>query len=293
MNILLTGASGLIGSALRPVLAARGHQVISLLRQRQVGAAYWNPARGEIDLQHCGPLDAVVHLAGETVAQRWTTGAKERIRSSRVDATQLLAGALRQLSSPPKVFLAASATGYYGHRGEEWLDESSARGQGFLADVCRDWEEAARTTGEGVRVAHLRFGIVLAKQGGALAKMLPVFRLGLGGRIGDGQAWWSWIALPDLLEAIVFALEREELRGSVNMVTPEPVRNETFTRALGRALRRRAVLPVPTFALKLSFGEMAQETMLASVRVRPSRLVAAGFAFKHPEIEPALRELLK
>lgn len=293
MNILLTGASGLIGAALRPGLTARGHQVVPLLRQRQAGAAYWNPARGEIDLQHCGPLDAVIHLAGETVAQRWTAGAKERICASRVDATRLLVGALRRLPSPPKVFLAASATGYYGDRGEEWIDETSARGTGFLSDVCRDWEEAARTTGEGVRVAHLRFGIVLAKQGGALAKMLPVFRLGLGGRIGDGQAWWSWIALPDLLEAIVFVLERDELRGPLNMVTPEPVRNETFTRALGKALRRPAVIPVPTYALRLAFGEMAQGTMLASVRVRPSRLVAAGFVFRHSQIESALRELLK
>lgn len=293
MNILLTGASGLIGSALRPVLAARGHHVIPLLRQRQAGAAYWNPARGEIDLQHCGPLDAVIHLAGETVAQRWTAKARERIRSSRVDATQLLVGALRRMPSPPKVFLAASATGYYGDCGDEWLDETSSRGAGFLSEVCRDWEEAAASIGNGVRVVHLRFGIVLAKQGGALAKMLPAFRLGLGGRIGSGQAWWSWIALPDLLEAIVFALEREELRGPLNMVTPEPVRNETFTRALGGVLRRPAVLPVPAFALKLAFGEMAQETMLASFRVRPSRLLAAGFAFKHPEIEPALRELLR
>lgn len=293
MNILLTGASGLIGSALRPVLAARGHQVIPLLRQRQAGSAYWNPARGEIDLQHCGSLDAVIHLAGETVAQRWTAGARKRIRSSRVDATQLLVGALRNLPTLPKVFLAASATGYYGDRGEESLDETSARGTGFLSDVCRDWEEAARPMGEGVRVVHLRFGIVLAKQGGALAKMLPVFRLGLGGRIGDGQAWWSWIALPDLLEAIVFALEREGLRGPVNMVTPEPVRNATFTRALGKALRKPAVLPVPAFALKLAFGKMAQETMLASFRVRPARLVAAGFVFRHSQIEAALRELVR
>lgn len=293
MKILLTGASGLIGSALRPLLHARGHEVISLLRQRGVkGTAFWNPERAELDFQGSGPIEVVIHLAGETVAQRWTAGAQERIRFSRVDATQLLVKSLRQLPVLPRLFLAASATGFYGERGDEWMDEKSSRGAGFLADVCRDWEDASRGLADEVRVAHLRFGIVLAKQGGALAKMLPVFRLGLGGRLSDGKAWWSWIALPDLLEAIVFALERDDLRGPVNLVAPEPARNEDFTRALGRALRRPVVLPVPAFALKLAFGDMARETMLASCRVRPTRLLETGFKFQYAAIEPALRGVL-
>lgn len=296
MNILVTGASGLIGGALLPRLEKKGHRVVPLRRVAAIGGVTgpgWNPDAGEVCLEPAGPLDAVVHLAGETIAQRWTRAAKARIRASRVDATRLLCEALARLPQPPRVLLCASATGFYGGRGDELLDERSGPGTGFLAEVCQAWEAAAEPARQrGLRLVHLRFGIVLARHGGALAKMLPAFRLGLGGRLGNGRQFWNWIALEDLLRVIEFALVEGNVTGVVNAVSPAPVTNAEFTRALARTLRRPAVLPVPAFAVKLLFGEMGREALLASARVRPVRLLDRGFEFRFPQLDAALNHLL-
>lgn len=296
MNILVSGASGLVGSALVPFFTTGGHAVVKLARQAEPGvepSATWNPSAGRIDLSRAGRIDAVVHLAGESVAQRWTEGAKQRIRESRVSGTRLLAEALARLSPPPKVLVCASATGFYGDRGDEWLDESSEQGGGFLAAVVRDWEEAAAPAAEkGIRVVHLRLGIVLSPSGGALKKMLPAFRCGLGGRIADGRAYWSWIALDDVLGVIHHALTAPSLQGAVNATTPAPVTNEEFTRTVGRVLNRPTIFPVPRFAVEWLFGEMGKEALLASFRVRPAKLLESGFKFAFPDLEPALRHLL-
>jgi uncharacterized protein (TIGR01777 family) len=298
MRVLLTGSSGLVGSALTPVLAANGHEVIKLVRSssravESEGLATWNPEAGGVDLERAGTLDAVVHLAGESIAQRWTPEVKRRIRDSRVQGTRVLSDALTKLSTPPKVLVCASATGFYGNRGAEWLDERSAPGQGFLAETCQQWEASADSARErGIRVAHLRIGIVLASQGGALRKMLPAFRLGLGGKLGDGRAYWSWIALDDLLEAILRALSDESLQGPMNVVSPGPATNAAFTATLGRVLRRPTIFSVPRFAVEMLFGEMGREALLSSVRVRPAKLLEAGFRFRFAELETALRHLL-
>jgi uncharacterized protein (TIGR01777 family) len=256
--------------------------------------ATWNPDTGQIDLGRAGDIDAVIHLAGETIAQRWTPKTKQRIRDSRVEGTRLLAETLATMPAPPKVLVCASATGFYGDRGEEWLDEKSAPGAGFLADVCQEWEQAAQPARErGIRVVHLRIGIVLTPKGGALAKMLPSFRLGLGGRLGDGRAYWSWIALDDLLEAIQHAFADASVHGPVNVVSPNPVTNAEFTKTLGRVLNRPTILPVPRFAVDLLFGEMGREAILPSFRVKPAKLTEAGFRFGFPDLEPALRHLLE
>ena len=295
-RILVSGASGLVGSALIPALEARGHQVVKLVRSPATSSsaeATWNPDAGQIDLSRAGNIDAVVHLAGANIAQRWTPEVKRRIRDSRVEGTRLLSAALAKLPVPPKVLVCASATGFYGDRGEEWLDERSAPGHGFLADTCREWEAAADAArGRGIRVVHLRIGIVLTSKGGALSKMLPAFRLGIGGRLGDGRAYWSWIELNDLIEAILYALATELLQGPVNVVSPNPIINADFTETLGRVLRRPTILPAPRFALELLLGEMAREAVLASCRVKPSRLLETGFQFRLAELEPALRHLL-
>ena len=295
-RILITGASGLVGSALISALESDGHKVIKLVRGSAAGTpgkATWDPDAGQIDLSSAGNLDAVIHLAGEPIAKRWTPDVKRRIRDSRVKGTRLLSETLAQLPRPPKVLVCASATGWYGDRGEEWLDETSDPGRGFLAETCRDWEAAAAAARDaGIRVVQLRIGLVLSPKGGALAKMSPAFRLGLGGRLGDGRAWWSWIALDDLVEAIQHALANGSLHGPVNAVSPNPVTNGEFTRILGRVLRRPAILPVPRFVLELMFGEMGREALLPSFRVRPARLIEAGFKFRFPELEAALRHLL-
>ena len=297
MNILLTGASGLIGAALASHLAAHGHRVIELRRKAAIAPgphATWNPDAGQIDLSHAGPLDAVVHLAGEPIAQRWTPAARARIRESRVRGTRLLCEALAQRPQPPATLVCASATGFYGHRGDEILDERSPSGSGFLADVCREWEAAAAPAVQrGLRVVNLRFGVVLATQGGALAKMLPAFRCGLGGPIGNGRQYWSWITLDDLLGAILHALTHAALRGPVNAVTPHPVTNREFARTLGAVLSRPAFLTLPALVVKLLLGAMGEEALLASARVQPTELEEAGFAFQFSALEPALRHLLK
>jgi len=296
MNILLTGATGLIGSALKPALMAAGHHVIELHRRtgpNQESQATWNLEACEIDLSRCGPLDAAIHLAGENVAQRWTPIAKARIRDSRVRGTHLFCEALVNLPQPPKVLVCASATGFYGNRGDEILAEQSAPGTGFLADVCREWEAAAAPAiGSGIRVVHLRLGVVLTAKGGALARMRPAFRLGLGGPLGDGKQYWSWIALDDLLRAILHTLTNDSLGGPLNAVAPQALTNREFARSLGAALRRPCFLKIPAFAVKLLLGEMGEELLLSSARVRPRKLEQSGFVFNHPELAPALSRLL-
>jgi len=295
MNILVTGARGFIGSALVSRLANGGHRVVPLRRATGGSEAgpTWNPPAGQVRLEPAGPLDAVIHLAGENIAQRWTAAAKARIRASRVDATRLLCEALARLSQPPQVLVCASASGYYGDRGDEALDESSAAGTGFLAEVCQAWEAAAEPARErGIRVVHLRLGIVLTRPGGALARMLPAFRLGLGGRLGTGRQYWSWIAMEDLLRVIELVLTDAGLKGAVNAVSPEAATNARFTETLARALHRPAFLPVPVPAVKLLFGAMGREALLASARVQPARLLERDFTFRLPGLDAALNSAL-
>lgn len=296
MEILITGASGLIGSALVPYLKEQGHQVTPLLRTHSTPAdqPHWNPQRGEIDFSRCQPFDAVIHLAGESIAQRWSAEAKRRIVESRVNATRLLCEALLRQSSRPKSLLCASATGYYGNRWDEELDEQSKSGFGFLAEVCQAWESAAAPAARnGIRVVNLRFGVVLSKEGGALGKMLLPFRLGLGGKLGNGRQYWSWIALDDLLAVIQLALTSGDLEGPVNVVSAQPVRNAEFTTALATVLHRPALFSVPAPAIKLLMGEMGQEALLSSFRVKPAKLEKARFPFRFPEITKALAHLLR
>ncbi len=297
MKILISGSTGLIGSSLLPCLHTRGHDVTRLVRRLPEPGGievHWNPARGELASSDLEGLDAVVHLAGENIASgRWTPEKKVRIRESRVQGTRLLAKALSEVSRRPSVFVSTSATGYYGHRGEEILTEDSPPGSGFMAEVCRQWEEATRAAaGAGIRVVILRFGVVLTPRGGMLAKMLMPFRLGLGGKIGTGRQYMSWISMDDLVGVILHALAADSLKGVVNAVSPDPVTNLEFTRALGRVLRRPAFLSVPAPAVRLLLGEMADELLLASQRVEPSRLKTSGYRFKHPDLESALRHLL-
>lgn len=298
MKIAVTGSSGFVGSALIPQLEARGHEVLRLVRGRGGGgdpkAIDWDPLKATIDAPKLEGVDAVVHLAGENIAAgRWTSAFKERLRSSRVESTRLLVETLSKLARKPSVLVSASAVGFYGDRGEEVLDEGATAGRGFLADVCGAWEAEARAAGRaGIRVVLLRIGVVLGQGGGALQKMLLPFKLGMGGKIGSGRQHWSWITLDDLLRAILHALETPTLQGPVNAVSPNPVTNAEFTRALGKALSRPTLIPMPAFAARAAFGEMADELFLASARVVPRALERAGFRFEHPTIEGALRKIL-
>src|SRR3989338_4623676 len=296
MKVLVTGSTGLVGSALVPFLASGGHEVVRLVRGRLkpgVVEVPWDPQAGTIEAAKLEGLDAVVHLAGERITGRWTAAKKARIRSSRVQGTRLLAETLARLGRPPPTLVCASAIGYYGHRGDELLREESPPGAGFLAEVCREWEAAARPAAEkGIRVVQLRIGVVLSAAGGALALMLTPFKLGLGGRVGTGQQYMSWIALDDLAGIIQHALANESLRGPVNAVAPRAITNREFTKTLGRVLGRPTIFPMPAFAARLAFGQMADELLLASARVEPTRLIASGYKFRTPELEAALRHLL-
>jgi uncharacterized protein len=294
MRVAVTGASGFIGSSLVPRLERDGHEVVSLVRRAAgTGEAHWDPPTGTVDLATLEGTEAVVHLAGAPIGQRWTRTQRRAILESRRDGTAGLAAALLRMQRPPRVLVTASAVGFYGDGGDTVLDESSAAGRGFLAEVVQAWEAAAAPAREGgIRTVHLRQGLVLHAKGGALKRMLPPFRLGLGGRLGSGRQWMSWIALEDLLRVYLHALRSSDLAGIVNAVAPNPVRNSEFTRALGRALGRPARLPVPRPALKLLFGRMADEVFFYSQRVVPRRLEKAAFDFRDPRLEGALEHAL-
>lgn len=296
MRVVVTGASGLVGSALVPFLTTGGHEVVRLVRRapKAKDEARWDPEAGAIDEAALEGVDAVVHLAGENIAAgRWTEARKARLRSSRVGPTRLLAETLAGLKKKPKVLVSASAIGYYGSRGDAWVTETDAPADDFLGRLSAEWEKATEPAAKaGIRVVRLRTGIVLSPAGGALGKMLLPFRAGLGGVVGPGTQYMSWIALDDLLGVIHHVLDRADIAGPVNAVAPEPVTNAVFTKTLGRVLGRPTIAPAPAFALRLVFGEMADATLLASTRVRPERLLATGYRFRFPELEGALRHVL-
>jgi uncharacterized protein (TIGR01777 family) len=295
MKILIAGASGLIGSALIPALEAEGAEVTRLVRSfAGVGEIEWHPNQDQIDSARLKGFDAVINLAGENIAAgRWTDDQKRKIRDSRVNGTHLLSEAIAKLSKRPGVFVCASATGIYGDRGDEILDEQSDSGGGFLAGVCREWEMAAGPVIQaGVRTVNLRFGPILAREGGMLAKLLTPFKMGMGGKVGSGKQYISWVAIDDAVSAIKLALHDESIRGPLNVVSPNPVTNEVFTKTLGHVLSRPTALAMPAFAVKLAFGEMADEMLLTSQRVTPKKLIGAGYEFQQPELEGALRRYL-
>jgi uncharacterized protein (TIGR01777 family) len=293
-RVLITGASGLLGSAMALSLGSSGHEIVRAVRKATPGPGEvpWEPDKA-LDPALVSGLDAVLHFAGENIVGRWTKTKKDRIRNSRVLGTRVLADALARTSAQPRVFVAASAIGYYGNRGDEMLTEESAPGSGFLAETCHQWEAATEAASRaGIRVVSIRMGVVLSRTGGALDKMLLPFKLGLGGRVGSGRQWWSWIHIADIVGAVEHVLRNESLRGPVNLVAPHPVTNAEFTSTLGRMLHRPTIFPVPAFALRLALGEMADQALLASQRVGPTRLAATGYAFRFPRLDGALRDLL-
>jgi uncharacterized protein (TIGR01777 family) len=298
MRVLVSGASGLIGSALLPYLTARGHdadRLVRVLAKTRSAGVFWDPSAGVLDATNLEGFDAVVHLAGENIAGgRWTAERKRRILESRRKGTQLLVETLSRLAQPPGVLVSASAIGLYGDRGPETVGEDSPPGKGFLPEVCVAWEEATRPASQkGIRVVTPRIGIVLSAAGGALKQMLRPFRMGLGGKIGSGNQYMSWITLDDLVRVICQSIEDHSLTGAVNAVAPNPVTNLEFTRTLGRVLSRPAILPLPAFAARLLLGEMANELLLSSTRVEPAKLLTTGFCFQHSELESALRHILR
>ena len=296
MKILITGASGLIGQALQKSFAEKGYEMLLASRKEPTDEQriQWSIEEGFADPEKLEGIDAVVHLAGESVSGlRWTDDKKKAIRDSRVLGTRNVVDAISKLKHKPKVLISASATGFYGERGDEAVTESSAIGDNFLAGVSREWEgESRRAEDAGIRTVLLRSGIILSKDGGALATMLTPFRLGVGGVIGSGKQWMSWISLDDEIAVINFAIENENLRGAVNAVSPNPVTNEEFTKTLGEVLYRPTFLPLPEFAVSMVFGEMGDALLLASTKVLPKRLEDAGFEFKYPELKPALEHAL-
>lgn len=297
MRILLSGSSGFIGSQLCVSLKAAGHEIVRLVRDRAKCAAdtvLWDPKHGEAKKEDLEGFDAVIHLAGSGIADhRWTKKVKERLFVSRCRDTWLLCQLLSRLSRPPRLLISASAIGYYGDRKEEELTEESSRGEGFLADLCEKWEKATDVLEkQGTRVVHARFGAVLGAQGGMLHKMLKIFRWGFGGKLGSGKQFVSWIAIDDLMGSIQHCLNHEEIRGPVNCVSPQPVRQAEFTRLLAKKVHRPAFCHVSAFILKLAMGEMARELFLASQKVKPQRLLETGYSFRYPDLESALsREL--
>ena len=295
MLVGLSGSTGLIGSALAPALRAAGHDVLVLVRREPSGPGEvsWDPDGGSLDAGALQGVDAIVHLAGENIGQRWTKATRRRVLDSRVQGTRLLAETAARLERPPSVLVCASATGFYGDRGDEILTEASPRGTGFLADVVDAWEHAAEPAREaGIRTVHLRQGIVLSRRGGALAKLLLPFRLGLGGRVGSGRQWWSWVGLDDVVAAYLYALDHP-LAGPVNVTAPGVTTNRELTEAIGRALHRPAVFPLPGFAVRAMFGQMGVEMLLGGQRTQPAALIAAGFSFARPELDAALEQALR
>jgi uncharacterized protein (TIGR01777 family) len=293
VKVAVTGASGLIGSALVPALRDGGHEVVRLVRREPAATdeLAWDPEEGTIDAAGLEGVDAVVHLAGETIGQRWTDTARERIRRSRVDGTALVAQTIAGLGRRPSALVHASAIGFYGS-GEEPATEETPRGAGFQAEVVEAWEAAAQAARDaGIRVVALRQAPIVAPHDGFVERMILPFKLGLGGRVGSGDQWWSWLALPDAVRAYLFALD-SELVGPVNVAAPGAVRNEEFVRALGHVLHRPTVIPLPAFAVKVAFGAMGEEMLLGGRRMLPERLQNAGFGFERPELEPYLRSIL-
>jgi uncharacterized protein (TIGR01777 family) len=292
LKVAISGAGGLIGSSLAMYLTTAGHEVVKLVRREVAGPGEvsWDPASGRLDPADLAGVDAVVNLAGATIAGLWSASRKEAIMTSRVDATRTLVAAMARMDAPPAVFVSASAVGAYGSRGGEAITEQTELGSGFLADVCRAWEAAAAPAADsGVRVVTPRFGIVMSGAGGALAKMLPAFKAGLGTRLGDGHQWWAWVDLDDALAAVEWMLHDGDLSGAVNVTAPEPVTNLEFTKTLGRVLRRPAALAAPRLAVAKGLGEMGREMFLASQRAMPAQLKQRGFRFTFPELGPALR----
>jgi uncharacterized protein (TIGR01777 family) len=295
-TVIVTGATGLVGTPLVASLEAAGAKVIRGTRRptSSAGEMYWNGEKGEIDAAKLEGADAVVHLAGENIAgRRWSESFKREIRDSRVKGTRLIADAIARAANKPKALICASAIGYYGNRGDELLNENSPPDNDFLGDVCREWEASCQAARDaGVRVVNARIGVILSPKGGALAKMLTPFKLGLGGKIGDGRQYMSWIALDDVVGAFHFLVAHPTASGPVNLTAPNPATNAEFTKTLGHVLHRPTIFPMPAFAAKLAFGEMADALLLSSTRVAPRALEAAGYAFKLPQLEPALRHLL-
>lgn len=299
MKILISGASGLVGTHLIPTILAKGHEIYRLVRKTPQNSdeIQWNADKGfaESEQSKLENFDAVVHLAGDNVAsESWSEAKKKKIRESRVVGTKVLIDALKKTRNSPKHFVSASAIGFYGNRGDEILTEESAKGRGFFPEVCSAWEaEAERAKEFGARVVCLRIGVVLATDGGALEKMLTPFKLGVGGVIGSGKQWMSWIALDDLIKLFHFALENENLHGAFNAVSPNPVTNQEFTKTLGSVLNRPTIVPIPEFGIKLLFGEMGKTLLLEGTRVLPKRLEDEGFEFQFTRLDEALKHVLK
>ena len=304
MRILISGSTGFLGTALIDVLEREGHAIVRLVRpdtgppvvsSARVQSVLWDPVGSQFDAAAAEGADAVVHLAGASIADgRWNAGRKNLLRTSRIEATRHLIGALSKLKQPPRVIVAPSAIGYYGDRGDETLTEVSVPGNDFLSGLCRAWEaESARGTEFGARVVMLRFGIILAAHGGALPRMALPFKLGAGGRLGSGRQWMSWLTLPEAIGMIRFALENSGLDGPTNAVTPNAVQNADFTRILAKTLHRPALFPAPAFALRLALGEMADALLLVSQRVKPSKLELTGYRFSQPELATALAEIFR
>jgi uncharacterized protein (TIGR01777 family) len=293
-KILVSGSSGLIGAALVPALQSNGYEVVRLVRGASAsGRVGWDPAR-PLAPESVSGFEVIIHLAGESIVGRWTEAKKRRIRESRVQGTRALAAALAKAPQPPRLLISASAIGYYGNRGEETLREDSSSGDGFLPEVCREWEAAAEPASKaGIRAVQMRFGVVLSALGGALQKMLLTFRMGVGGKVGNGRQWMSWIAIDDLVGAIQHVIKTDTLRGPVNGVGPGPVRNAEFTKTLASVLSRPAIFPMPGFAARFAFGQMADELLLASQRVEPAKLMASGYVFQKPDLSTALEDILK
>ncbi len=296
LNIVVTGASGLVGSALVPLLTTAGHRVSRLVRSGSKPNANdiaWDMEAGTIDAARLEGVDAVIHLAGENIAGRWSAEKKRKILESRVKGTTLLSETLAKLKRPPLALISASAIGYYGDTGSTIVDESSPKGPKFLADVCKEWEAStAAAERAGIRVVHARLGVVLSPAGGALAKMLTPFKMGVGGVVGSGEQYWSWVSIEDVIGALHFAAVNDEINGAMNVVAPRAVTNHEFTKTLGKVLGRPTIFPMPAFAARLALGEMAEELLLTSTRVTPKKLLEHNYRFRFPELEDALRHLL-